>query len=488
MKIVRVKCNGHPVALHEIRVSAHPINRVWPGYQRNPSQAERAWFVQFDQSKPTALEIEFADEPPTDLEVRPFSLGLTPERSGPRTVRLHLAKPAKFTLAPPDGHHALHVFADEPLHCEPQPGDLYFGPGEHDVGVIMPQSGQTVVIDSGAVVYGMIFCYQADDVRVVGHGILDSSRLKCPKEAIASEPGGELMAACQKLGFGFHELYVGGQVVVWGSHHFTMRGVTMVDSPSWTVCVRNDCKDVLLEDLNIVGQWRYNSDGIDICASSRVIIRNCFIRTFDDCIILRAPWLFGETPQMAVEDVMVEKCVLWCDWGMAMKTWCGELPCRIQKCRFQDIDVIRIAHYAIFVTTKYGSADSLVEDISWKDIRLDTDDFYPAPMLQASDEMTFPEHPAPYEPYALVLDHGPLGHDTGNQGVCEAVDLSGYRLCYRNLRVENLRCSKRKLPVCLAPDAQLAIEDIALLKVDCNRLEERGPVHALKVCGGGADA
>lgn len=481
MKIVRVKCNGEELKLHPVQVSANPINRVWPGYQRNPSQAERAWFVQFEQLEASALEIEFADEPPTDLEVRPFSLGLIPERSDPRTVRIRLAKPAKFILAPSNGHHALHVFADEPLHYEPQPGDLYFGPGEHNVGVIMPRPGQTVIIDSGAVVYGMIFCYQADNVRVVGHGILDSSRLKCPKEAVAGEPGGELMAACQKLDLGFRELYVGGQVVVWGCHNFTMRGVTMVDSPSWAICVRNGCEDLLFEDLKIVGQWRYNSDGIDICASTRTVIRNCFIRSFDDCIILRAPWLFGETPKMVVEDVLVEKCVLWCDWGMAMKAWCGELPCRIRNCRFQDIDVIRIAHYAIFVTTKYGSADSLVEDISWKDIRLDTDDFYPTPLLQTSDEMTFPEHPAPYEPYALVLDHGPLGHDIGNQGVREATDLTDYRFCYRNLCVENLSCSGRKLPVCLAPDEQLVIEDITLRNVDHNRLEVRGPVLGLTI-------
>ena len=481
MQVIRVKCNDVELKLHQVCVSAHPINRVWPGYQRDPKQAESAWFVEFEQSAPATLEVEFAEEPPANLEVRPFSLGLKPERTGTRTVRLRLTNPAKFTLVPPNGHHALHVFADEPLNYTVQPDDLYFGPGEHDAGVIMPTPGQTVVIDSGAVVYGMIFCYKADDVRVLGHGILDSSRLKCPKEAVAGEPGGELMAVCQSLGFGFPELYVGGQVVVWGSRNFTMRGVTMVDSPSWAVCVRNGCEGVTLEDLKIVGQWRYNSDGIDLCASSRAVIRNCFIRTFDDCLILRAPWLPGETSQMAVEDILVEKCVLWCDWGMAMKVWCGEMPCRIRKCRFQDIDVIRITHYAIFVTTKYGSEDSLVEDISWENIRLDTDNFYPAPILQTSDAMTFPERPNPHEPYAIVLDHGPLGHDIGNQGVREATDLSGYHLHYRNLRFTNLRCVGRQLPICLAPDELLTIEGISLKNVAYNRLETCGNIHGLTV-------
>ena len=88
--------------------------------------------MEFEQSAPVTLEVEFAEEPPARLEVRPSSLGLKPERTSPHTVRLRLTKPAKFTLAPSDGHHALHVFADEPLNYSVQPDDLYFGPGEHD--------------------------------------------------------------------------------------------------------------------------------------------------------------------------------------------------------------------------------------------------------------------------------------------------------------------------------------------------------------------
>ena len=72
--------------LHQVRVSATPFNRVWPGYQRDPKQSESAWFVEFEQSAPVMLDVEFAEEPPATLEVRPFSLGIVPERTSPRTA------------------------------------------------------------------------------------------------------------------------------------------------------------------------------------------------------------------------------------------------------------------------------------------------------------------------------------------------------------------------------------------------------------------
>ena len=466
MKTLSVRFNGKPLKLHKVMVSAHPINRVWPGYQRDPSQAEPAWFVEFDMTERGNLEVEYDEKVPSDLEVRPFSANLHPEVVNDRTVRLPIEAPIHFALAPKNGHDALHVFADAPFHYERQEGDLYYGPGEHEAGVIIPKPGQTVCIDSGAIVYGMIFCYKADNVKVFGHGVLDSSRLKCPKEAVASEPGGELLAACQTLGFGFPELYVGGQVVVWGSSNFEMRGVTMVDSPSWAVCIRNGCDNVLFEDVKIVGQWRYNSDGIDICASTRAVIRNCFIRSFDDCIVARAPYLPGETSEMVVDELLVEKCVLWCDWGKNLEIWCGELPCRIRNVRFQDIDVIRASHFVISVTTTYGSDDTLVENITYRDIRVDTDDFYPEPVFQKSDDETYPANPKEFLPSAVCLNHGQMGHSLGNQAIKLSDDLSGYHLVYRNIKLENLHCSGRKLPYRLGPDAILSLENITFHKCD----------------------
>ena len=62
----------------------------------------------------------------------------------------------------------------------------------------------------------------------------------------------------------------------------------------WSTIIRNNCENITVDNIKIIGQWRYNSDGINICASKNVTVKNSFIRSFDDCIITRGAYLEGE--------------------------------------------------------------------------------------------------------------------------------------------------------------------------------------------------
>ena len=83
-------------------------------------------------------------------------------------------------------------------------------------------------------------------------------------------------------------------LVAYDCENLTIDGIIIRDAMLWTVIVRNHCRKVLIDNIKIIGQWRYNSDGIDICASEDVVVRNSFIRAFDDCFIARGAYLEGE--------------------------------------------------------------------------------------------------------------------------------------------------------------------------------------------------
>lgn len=53
--------------------------------------------------------------------------------------------------------------------------DLYFAPGTHQAGEIVPKAGTRVILARGAVVRGTIRVRRADGVSVVGGGILDAT-------------------------------------------------------------------------------------------------------------------------------------------------------------------------------------------------------------------------------------------------------------------------------------------------------------------------
>ena len=62
-------------------------------------------------------------------------------------------------------------------------------------------------------------------------------------------------------------------------------GVTLIDSPAWTIRLKNS-QDLLVDNVKQIS-WILNSDGLDICNCRHVRVRNCFFRNYDDCITVK---------------------------------------------------------------------------------------------------------------------------------------------------------------------------------------------------------
>jgi polygalacturonase len=227
--------------------------------------------VSFDMAKPGELTIlPPAGEENAEPIILPLSWKPRMRRDG-CALRIVVDRPRQFTVSFGTSGKVLHVFAN-PSFNEPHGKDeIVFGPGEHHVGVVVPKSGQTVRIEEGAVVYGAILVAHAKDVTITGRGIVDGSFLdradtKCSAYQAAVRAG---------LPEGFYgaQMAVTAFTCAW-STNVVVRGVTFRDPPRWTMIVRAQSKDVLIENVKIVGCWRYNADGINVCASENVVIRD----------------------------------------------------------------------------------------------------------------------------------------------------------------------------------------------------------------------
>ena len=155
------------------------MNRRWPGHQRQIEQSELVNFISFACEGQNIIEIT----PKTafeDFVIRPQTLGFKTEIINGKTIRITMDHPAYFTVEPYGRHNALHIFAD------PMPtyqynnlvNTLYFGKGVHEIGVLELKSNQTVFIDEGALVYGCIHATDAENIKILGRGILDNSKNK----------------------------------------------------------------------------------------------------------------------------------------------------------------------------------------------------------------------------------------------------------------------------------------------------------------------
>ena len=68
----------------------------------------------------------------------------------------------------------------------------------------------------------------------------------------------------------------------------------------------------MLDNIKVFGQWRYNTDGIDIVNSQNITVKNTFVHSFDDTICIKG---IDRYIHADCEYILVENCVLWCDWG-----------------------------------------------------------------------------------------------------------------------------------------------------------------------------
>jgi len=400
-KDYRVKINGENIQLNSARVSAEPFNRYWPGHQRQIEQTELINFASFALDAPVEMEIIPA-EPFERLDIRPASAKILSTVTDDGRILLHLDKPQYFTVEPYGRNRALHVFADPMPQYEIDRNDpnlLYFGKGEHDLGVLELKSNQTLYLDEGAVVYARIIATNAENIRILGRGILDNSH---SKEEI-------LFEATQKSEKEWVHNAIRHHAIQFAfCNGIEIDGITVRDSLEFTICP-TACRHVTLRNVKIIGNWRYNSDGIDMHNCCDTLIENCFLRTFDDCLCAKGlnhslkkefeEKGYAPDSYEYFKNLHVKNCVLWNDWGKSLEI--GLETCAEEMCDFlfEDCDIIHVTSDALdCMNGNYAD----IHDVTYRNIRVEFDDIVPQPKVQKTDAMKYPEA-APDPDYAPIL-------------------------------------------------------------------------------------
>ncbi len=368
-----VEVDGEKVPVSEVRCSAMPFNRRWPGHQRQVEQTELCGMARFAFSGKATVTVTAANDFRT-VKIRPLARNVAFHRKG-RTVTFDISRPGGYSVEFDGYHNNLHVFADAKESGEPcdtnraSPG-LYFGPGTHDIGIRWLKSGDTVRLDPGAVVYGAFHASNATDIAILGRGIIDMGRIKEKILFPATGDGHEAVQNAKR----WH------MIDMRNCRNVRISGVTLRDSLCYNIAMWG-CEDVEVSNVKIIGQWRFNTDGIDLHNCRRARVADCFARTYDDTFCFKAHEGYGNC-----EDCTFERCVAWNDWGKAFEVG---VECRAEHLRrltFRDCDCIHAVSWAMDVSNvDYGR----VSDVLFDDIRIEQDDPMPRSQLQEKDESPF---------------------------------------------------------------------------------------------------
>ncbi len=315
-------------------------------------------YVQFTMTEPVTLKIRSKKEIKS-VVVRPLSRGIVPKLENGE-ILIHLKKPEKLSVEINGGtEDALLILAekDDYRTFEPEQKDvIVFPAGVHKMDILTIEKDHTTFyLEEGAYVHGKLVLDHCDHVKVCGYGIISMEQY--PYE---SRP---VYARC---------------VDAIGCKDVTIRDITIMDSNDWSLRI-NGCEDVQIDNVKIFG-CRGNSDGIDICGSRRVCVKNSFTRVWDDSLVVKA------LDTGDVEDITFQGCILWNDFARPMEVGVELRADHVRRVRFENIDVLHSPTGYPVMGIHHGDR-ALVSDICFENIRIED-----APGAQLFDARITPSY------------------------------------------------------------------------------------------------
>ena len=159
----------------------------------------------------------------------------------------------------------------------------------------------------------------------------------------------------------------------------------------------------------MAGQWKYNTDGIDVCNCKDVKIKDCFLHVFDDVITIKGIGGYqGNHPinMRCNENISIDGCIMWCDWGKTCEIGV-ETNCEYYKnVEFNHCDCIHNSFAAIDIMP-HNSAD--LRDIRFKNINIEFSKQDRKQTLQETDEQVYFDDEE-YMPWTVWMSVGPNNH------------------------------------------------------------------------------
>lgn len=376
-KDFKVKLNGQEVVCYNTRCSAVPFNRAFDGsHQRQIEQTELLGLVSFEADEDVVVEVESVKAFARAL-VRPLSKNISTVTNGNK-VTLRLSTPGQYCLELDDEHTCLNLFYNPVKKFGSEKEyTKYYGPGLHVEGFVKLQSGDRVYIDKDAIIWGGIYGRDVEDVIIEGYGMVDGCILSRTNN------------------------HCRGIFMLHNCRNIKVDGIILSDSPFW-VCAVYNCENLEINNLKITGQWRYNSDGIDIVNCRNVSITNSFIHAFDDVIVLKGYAFYDAFTIDFVENIRVDNCILWCNWGRSIEIGIETFDKEHRHISFTNCDLIHNSASAIDIQN--GNC-AHVHDVIVKNINVEFQRSTMPEIYQFELDQKYDGYGKIAMPYLIVIDN-----------------------------------------------------------------------------------
>ena len=253
------------------------------------------------------------------------------------TLVLNEVKPGKYFIKI-DRNYVYPLMVFGYAAEEKKEGSHVFPAGIHDAGEIVLASGDHLILEKGAIVYGNVISENATNIRISGTGILKGTKIPMDEKA------GIHLINCSDI---------------------TISDITSLD-PAKANIVLEGSSNVQVRNVNLIGnrELRMNDDGIHITNSRGVDIANVLTNTRNNSVSLRHNGNLDGFNQ----DIRVSRSWFWKgDYGDAIDITYGADNGKLKDISFKDIDIIHCEGGAAISMTAEAASFT---DITLEDIRV----------------------------------------------------------------------------------------------------------------------
>ncbi|MBQ7242636.1 MAG: hypothetical protein IJS52_00280 [Bacilli bacterium] len=269
-----------------------------------------------------------------------------------RTVRFELSEPGDY-LVEFRGGRALHLFVHEYEEASPydESNSIYFGPGVHNKNndsrlrdsTLRISSGATVYLAEGAFVEAAFVSTSASGFRILGKGFVDGSVF----DRNAS-------MGSRFIPFDFSDC-----------RDFLLGDFAVLDPAGWCFNLYF-CADFKLNRVKVISS-RSNGDGISLQSCKRVVVDGCFLRTYDDSIVVKNyPRWNNRSIEGETEDIEVKNCLVYTDLAQCLEVGYETVGEKMERIHFHDIVILAATHKAAL--SIHNANNAHLKDVRFEDI------------------------------------------------------------------------------------------------------------------------
>lgn len=337
---------GEEVPIYKVNINQ---NRVW---KADGGVRDISAYSTIAIKGKVKIYLKCAFNPLNDVTIRPLGKNIAYEVDHARwVISFVIDSPGQYLIE--TKQRTLHLFVNE-IKDEDLTNKIIFKKGIHTKdndsrisgnNEIIVHSNDHIYLEDGAVIHGRFTATDASNFSIEGPGIIDGSSFpRNPNDGTATIP----------LDFNF-------------CSNFKLEDFSVIDPAGWAFNIYF-ANDLLIKNTKVISS-RSNGDGISIQSSKNVNVEDCFLRTWDDSLVVKNYVNYRNKEEGVTSGVHFSNCLVVTDLAQSMEIGYETIGEKMEDISFRNITVLHAYHKPVL--SIHNGNNAKIRNIRYENVTIE---------------------------------------------------------------------------------------------------------------------